>query len=279
MPTQIETNASRILHFLYESARDEIVPAGQISQTVGLTPGEVNDAVSLLVEARLAEWIQALGTAPYDFVAASITARGRAEHQRAISQSHSQNEMTFVARPPTPVGSPYGFQDEDWEVVIERRMSPDTLFVCFGYQFTSQHYVTDVLVTSVKWMLDGAVIVYNRMPGRKPVSLTFTPLAAGYGEHLFNQIARDIISSDIAVFDTSDANPNVMLEMGVALTWGIRVLPIKEASCPKPPSDISGQTWANYTNSAADFEAEHQNKMVSMIDLALRKKLRSIDGV
>jgi hypothetical protein len=78
---------------------------------------------------------------------------------------------------------------------------------------------------------------------------------AGYGEHLFNKIAVDIISSDIAVFETSDYNPNVMIEMGVALTWGVRVLPIKKKGRPIPPSDISGQTWAKYTDDGSKFMA------------------------
>jgi hypothetical protein len=51
---------------------------------------------------------------------------------------------------------------------------------------------------------------------------------------------------DIAVFDVSDLNPNVMIEIGVALTWGIRMLLIRENGSPTPPSDISGQTWAKY---------------------------------
>ena len=85
-------------------------------------------------------------------------------------------------------------------------------------------------------MFERAVEEYNTLPGAPPTTLNFCPLAAGYGEHLFNEIARDVISADIAVFDTSDLNPNVMLEMGVALTWGVRVLPIKAEGCPKPPS-------------------------------------------
>jgi hypothetical protein len=50
------------------------------------------------------------------------------------------------------------------------------------------------------------------------VRLALRSLRAGYGEHLFNEIARDVIRADIAVFETSDRNPNVMIEMGVALT-------------------------------------------------------------
>ena len=64
-----------------------------------------------------------------------------------------------------------------------------------------------------------------------------------------------------------------MLEMGVALTWGVRVLPIKRQDCPKPPSDISGQTWADYQNSADEFlDSDHHNKLMRMVERAARKK-------
>jgi hypothetical protein len=126
-------------------------------------------------------------------------------------------------------------------------------------------------------MFEAAVQRYNneRRHGSAQITLKFTVLAAGYGEHLFNQIARDIIGSDIAVFETSDLNANVMLEMGVALTWGVRVLPVKLEGKPKPPSDISGQTWADYRNSGGEFiDPDHQEKLVAMIERAVRKKGR-----
>jgi hypothetical protein len=65
---------------------------------------------------------------------------------------------------------------------------------------------------------------------RMDISLVFVNLATGYEEHLFNKISSDIISSDIAVFETSDLNPNVMIEIGVALTREIKVLPIRSHS-------------------------------------------------
>lgn len=120
-----------------------------------------------------------------------------------------------------------------------------------------------------------AVDTYNAASARPPLTLDFRSLSAGYGEHLFNEIARDIIGSDIAVFETSDLNPNVMLEMGVALTWGVSVLPIKYEGRPKPPSDVSGQSWAEYRDHAALFlDADHQAKVVRMIERAVRKKGR-----
>lgn len=68
-------------------------------------------------------------------------------------------------------------------------------------------------------------------------------------------------------------NPNVMVELGVALTWGVRVLPIKAEGRPLPPSDISGQTWADYRESAMSFaDTEHSEKLVRMVERAVRKK-------
>src|SRR5688572_33129474 len=66
-----------------------------------------------------------------------------------------------------------------------------------------------------------------------------------------------------------------MLEMGVALTWGVRVLPIKAEGRPTPPSDVSSQTWADYQDSANVFLDSHrQDKLMAMIERALRKKGR-----
>ena len=72
-------------------------------------------------------------------------------------------------------------------------------------------------------------------------------------------------------------NPNVMLEMGVALTWGVRVLPIKRQDKPKPPSDVSGQTWADYGKDGADFvDPDHLDKLFRMVERAIQKKRRAL---
>jgi hypothetical protein len=128
---------------------------------------------------------------------------------------------------------------------------------------------------NLKSWFERAVADYRELPGAIQCTLNFRVLAAGYGEHLFNEIARDIIASDIAVFETSNLNPNVMLEMGVALTWGVRVLPIKMKGQPSPPSDISGQTWADYVENGAQFvDPHHLEKLVRMVERAIRKKGR-----
>lgn len=180
-----------------------------------------------------------------------------------------------VSRPPAPVGSPFGFTDEDWETVAGRKNDGQRLYTVLGHQFESVQFDTKELRFNIEAMLQRAVALYNAERLGPAVVLHHKALNAGYGEHLFNEIARDIIGADIAVFETSDLNPNVMLEMGVALTWGVRVLPIKKEDRPKPPSDVSGQTWADHRNSGAEFvDPDHDQKLVRMIGRALRKKGR-----
>jgi hypothetical protein len=283
MPTQIDQDAITLLQALASEPRDSYTSGADLTKTTSLDPGRINDAMSILVDSGLAEWLQVMGTAPYRFGEATITTRGRYELQRATEAAQiskgagSIESVAAVAapaiHPPSPVGSPYGFKDEDWEIVAERKARQDQLRVVLGYQFSSNHYDSDELRKNVEKAFAAALAEYHERQMGPPVSLKFKVLGAGYGEHLFNEIARDIISADIAVFDASDLNPNVMLEMGVALTWGVRVLPIKAAGRPSPPSDISGQTWAEFEASGASFvDSDHKSKLARMVQRAVRKK-------
>lgn len=295
--TEIDRDAMTILEVLEAAPRDKYVDRNDIGQRSGLPPNRVNDAMALLVDAGHAEWIQTYGTAPYHFNAATITSRGRYEWQRVQSalderqkavsagdptaataltfSSTVPTSMDFGIRPPAPVGSPFGFTDEDWEAVAGRKNNPQRLYTVLGHQFKSTYFDGTLLRNNVEAMLQRAVEHYNAERHGPDVVLDHRALNAGYGEHLFNEIARDIIGADIAVFETSDLNPNVMLEIGVALTWGVRVLPIKREDRPTPPSDVSGQTWANHRDSGAEFvDPDHDQKLVRMIQRALRKKGR-----
>jgi len=282
MAKTVEENAAIVLEALYKEfpkTKGQFeIDGKRVQELTGLSPQEINDAMSILIDADYVEWLQYLGTAPFDFGHVWITPRGKLEYERAKEEyERSPTDMkAMIHEPMTPVGSPYGFTDEDWETVAEKKSLGNTLSVVFGYQFKSTIYDVARLRENVEKSFRLAVDEYNSLKNAIPVDLDFRFLAAGYGEHLFNEICRDIISADIAVFDTSELNPNVMLEMGVALTWGIRILPIKMKDCPKPPSDISGQTWADYEDSAQVFvDPDHSKKMVRMVERAARKKQKS----
>lgn len=280
MKTSIEEIAQRILGYLAGTPRDDVGYAWvfnkKLQEATGLSPMEINDAVTILDESGFVELLRYLGTAPFIFGQVTITPRGRYQWERIKSLQAGKAEAipSITIRPPIPVGSPYGFTDEDWEIVAEAKTKSNEIRVVLGHPFESEHFDTDQLKRNVEEMFRKALGDYLKRQGSIPVTINFKTLAAGYGEHLFNEIARDIISADIAVFDTSDLKPNVMIEMGVALTWGIRVLPIKNEKCPKNPSDISGQTYADYRDSAREFvDQKHHEKLIAMIDRAARKKV------
>jgi hypothetical protein len=291
MPTEMEQDATAVLRFVidkqervrpqFELLGDEapFIAAGhEIQEGTGLTPRRINDAVALLENSGLVETQKWMGTTPFDFGEVEVTALGRFELQQAEAAAADGAEtddlpVSAIVRAAHPVGSPYGFTDQDWEFIEVTRRRTDYLHVVFGHQWESTHYSAERLQANLRQHFQTAVDQYNTEAGHEPTTLGFEALHAGYGEHLFNEIARQIIAADIAVFDTSDLNPNVMIEMGVALTWGVRVLPIRADGTPIPPSDISGQTWASYTDDGTVFaDTAHELNLVAMVRRAMRKK-------
>jgi len=248
-----------------------------------LASSQLNDAVKFLEESGYLEVKRYFGSNPYEFGSVRLTPRGRIEFERIqkeiLATEHkgpikeTQEMALTIASPPTPVGSPYGFTSEDWELVGLDRQDGNRLIVVFGYQWASEHFDPDLLRNCVKAMFERALSgVASQLPNPS-IRIDYKILGGGYGGHLFNQIARDIIGSDIAVFETSDLNPNVMIEMGVALTWGVRVLPIRPQETPSPPSDISGQTWAVYKDNGNTWvDPDHFKKLQKMVEMAARRK-------
>jgi len=293
MKRSMNESIQLVLRTLAERSRDNAgyswTSGQEVQNSTGLSAAEVNDVVTVLEESGMVEVLRYLGTAPFLFGQVSITSRGRYEWQRTASAEKERKTDTLATpethapvslispafRPPAPVGSPFGFTDIDWEIVADARSRSDELRVVLGHAFETQHFDVGQLKMNVEQMFRKAFQDYSQGAGAiQGVRLDFRILGAGYGEHLFNEIARATISADIAVFETSDLNPNVMIEMGVALTWGVRVLPIKEEECPKPPSDISGQTWADYRDSAREFvDPRHHEKLMAMVERAVRKKM------
>lgn len=272
----IEENAVKILTILIERKVKE-AQGEQIKQITGLSPEDINDAVAYLEDLGSVEVIKWLGTAPYNFGTVMVNSRGRYlyhEMKKKTDEVEKEEEKKLLPkRPVNPVGSPYGFTDDDWEFVSLRREDRSTLNVVFGLQYKSEYYNTDQLINNIKKHFQKAVEMYDEKHSKEKITLQFEKLTAGYGEHLFNTVARSIIGSDIAVFEVSDQNPNVMIELGVALTWGVRVLPLREKNSPKPPTDISGQTWIGHEESGEKIiDEEFHKKLEKMIERAISKK-------
>jgi len=143
MANSIEENARIILKALAEPPRAgvgaEEVPGEELTAMTGLSPEEINDAVAILVDAGFVEWLQGMGTTPYLFSVVWITPRGRYEYERSMRQPPpGPREDAQMFRPPSPVGSPYGFTDEDWEMVSARKGTANILCVVLGHQWESE---------------------------------------------------------------------------------------------------------------------------------------------
>jgi len=278
--------------------RYDYIGGPDLDRMLQMGPQRLSDAVALLEENGYLEVLKTFGTAPYDFSDVMLTSRGRFEAERLEEAAREEaatraNVPALVVPQPTdgppkggdpsqftvtrfaqPVGSPFGFTVADWEAVGLDHEDENRLIVVFGHQWESQYFDASRLRASIEAKFQGALTA--ALPRiKREVVLDFRVLEGGYGSHLFNQIARDIIGSDIAVFETSDLNSNVMIELGVALTWGTRVHPIRRHDAPPPPSDISGQKWAVYrADGSAWDDADHDRGLTKMVEFACLRKPR-----
>ena len=300
-----ENNATIILQTLSvydESGRG--LSGKELQDLTGLTVSEINYAIATLEESRLVQVTGSTSIPPFTFDRVELTSRGKYQTDQIAKIStqsgrrekrpveagikeyvevgdtvrakkiSSTNYVPKYTIPFPPAGSPFGFTPEDWSLVTDSKRDSSKLYVVFGFQLISKYYDTNKLIQNAQNMFQTTINEYNKLGNS--VGLEFDTLGAGYGQHLFNKIARDIISSDIAVFDVSSPNRNVMIEIGVALTWGIKVFIIRAKNTPKTPSDISGQTWAEYEDSALTFSnPKHQKELLIMVKLAARQKHRA----
>lgn len=250
----------------------------ELEEITSMDKSRLQEALKILAEGGAIEaWWKVGDNDYYDEVSLKPwghreVERIETEKKRPEQQANSRASHTLVPFR-QPVGSPYGFTEEDWEAVIKDREDTSRLIVVFGYKWDSNYYSAEAIRESLKRDFKKALEAASTKSSYPSVDLDFRVLKGGYGGHLFNQIARDIIGADIAVFDTSDLNPNVMIEMGIALTWGVRVLPIYDKRACKPPSDISGHTWAEYEENGSKWsDPDHVKGVQELIEAVLRKK-------
>ncbi|ACL64473.1 hypothetical protein A2cp1_1128 [Anaeromyxobacter dehalogenans 2CP-1] len=242
-----------------------------INRDAKASPDEINDAIEYLDDNGLLERRDFLGTHPFSFGHVGLNSRGRHAYEKLKAPERPSVATATVERPyrpPQRPPTPFGFTEYHW-AEVDALVAQGKIRVVMGYQWNSAHYDRKLLVSRIESQFRWALDLYNEKPKAGPKEMVFTELAAGYGEHLFTNIIRDILAADIAVFDTSDLNPNVMLELGAALALGVTVLPIRAAAGAKPPSDIVGLTWAEYSNSAERF-ADHPGHLLRLAALVAR---------
>ena len=126
----------------------------QLQDLTGLTASEINDAVAILSESGLVETFRALGTNSFTFAHVSLTPRGRYEYQKGMRVEELKTEEkksggNRILSIRTPMGSPFGFTDLDWEMVTKRTHDVSKLYVVFGHPVKSRYYNTPRLKNNI----------------------------------------------------------------------------------------------------------------------------------
>jgi len=138
---------------------DDVGSTGaQITSDTDLSPDEINYAVEYLVDSDLAQWNRSLDADPYSFGSVEITSRGLFEFSRLDQVDLGEESEIGALPPPTPIGSPFGFTDEDWEIVTEQKRQADKLFVVFGFQYVSTLYNSTSLTRYTRNMFKRAKV-------------------------------------------------------------------------------------------------------------------------
>ncbi len=120
----------------------------------------------------------------------------------------------------------------------------DPFTVFLGYQFKSNHYrsaiLRDMVINATK-EASGDLRAQN-------VSLRYDPVDQRKGDHISCEICEKIQKSIICIFEVSDQNPNVMMELGMALGVGRKVLLLRHQNGKEIPSDLKGLNRIEYSD-------------------------------
>ena len=120
-------------------------------------------------------------------------------------------------------------------------MNRNVVRVFVAYQFRSSHFKRSEIDKAIVDACEKAQEDINR--GRKE-QIKIRPIAQDLlsGETINKQILAKIAGADFCIFEVSDNNPNVMIEMGYALGMGKKCvyLQYEEQPLSSIPSDLSG---------------------------------------
>jgi hypothetical protein len=279
---KLKRNALMILRLL-DRRKPKNVSDDDIKEEVKITFEEVNKAVEYLAGSNAVRRGNYASFGPqceFNFDYLQLTEQG-ADLFRNLSREITLPDVPIPAsRRSTSLiqlGLPFALTEEDLEHAARQKRNTGALHVVVGLQWKSRFYKTGLLCERLKDRFRRAVDRHNAVKPGAMLSLKFDKLSAGLGKHVFSRIARDIVGSDIAIFEASDRNPNVMIELGVALVCGIRVILMLEAKAKKIPSDIEGLTWIKYRDSGKEtHDDELERKLRELIEecATAKRKMR-----
>lgn len=115
-----------------------------------------------------------------------------------------------------------------------------------GYQFKSEYFKRPELDDAIVFAADSAA---DSIPENDEIELKYNPIDITPGKIIIEELKSLINGSDICIFEASDLNNNVFIELGLALAYEKPIIILVNSSVPnkiKLPSDISGIVYVSY---------------------------------
>lgn len=115
-----------------------------------------------------------------------------------------------------------------------------------GYQFESDYFNRSELDDAIVWACDTAA---GDISKQYEIDLKYTPVDITPGNILIEGLKSLIKASEICIFEASDLNNNVFIELGLALAFDKPIIILVKSSALdkiKLPADIAGMVYLEY---------------------------------
>ncbi len=151
---------------------------------------------------------------------------------------------------------------------IEHARQDNRIRIVYGYDWKSRS-------DNVALIYDEVMEVVTEVHKKHHFDITFDSLGGKDGS-IFCDICRQIQSADIAMFDVSTHNPNVILELGIAIGTGRYIFILRSRHHKRPPtslSDLSGILEYRFSRGSGriKFKSDFRRSLKSKLNLVSKK--------
>ncbi len=156
---------------------------------------------------------------------------------------------------------------------IERSRGDDLVRIVYAYDWNTRSDNTALIRREV-------MSVAQNLKQNFPVRFSFNSLGAKDGS-IYCDICRQIKSADVALFDLSTYNLNVILELGLAIGIGTYVFILRSAHYqprPRVLSDLHGILEYRFSKRSGrlTFQADFKRSLTAKLRLVAKKRIKNV---
>lgn len=156
---------------------------------------------------------------------------------------------------------------------IERSRGDDLVRIVYAYDWNTQ----SDNIALIRWEV---MSVVRSLKQNFPVRFSFNSLRAKDGS-IYCDICRQIKSADVALFDLSTYNLNVILEIGLAIGIGTYVFILRSAHYQQRPralSDLNGILEYRFSRRSGrlTFQSDFKRSLRAKLRLVAKRRMKNV---